>query len=228
MQNWAKHLIGYKDGRFATDKLFGFFALNHITRMRNANSGQWFIDQFYKNCPDTLSELQESIERGDRTFVNSLSYHNKCIKGSTPSWFKMKQELYSWINHHVEAGNGPPTMFITLSCAEFMWSDLLRVIKLRIEAAGEDSSNVYVGSPKLAAIINDHSATVQEYFQVRVKAWLETVGKTVFRIKHHWVRYEFAPGRGQIHTHLVAIPDNHSIFKMCQLDLKKDKGKLYC
>ena len=26
----------------------------------------------------------------------------------------------------------------------------------------------------------------------------------------YWVRYEFAPGRGQIHAHLLAIPHDHS------------------
>jgi len=35
------------------------------------------------------------------------------------------------------------------------------------------------------------------------------VGKHIFKIKHYWLRYEFAPSRGQIHTHILAIADLH-------------------
>jgi hypothetical protein len=72
--------------------------------------------------------------------------------------------------------------------------------------------------------MNRYSIVVQEYFQQRVVKWLETVGKSIFRIKHYWIRYEFAPGRGQIHAHLLAIPDDHSIYEYCHLDLQQANG----
>ena len=62
-------------------------------------------------------------------------------------------------------------------------------------------------------IVNDHTLIVQEYFQERVKIWLETIGKTIFRIKHYWVRFEFTPSRGQIHAHLLAISDFKNVFQ---------------
>ena len=43
--------------------------------------------------------------------------------------------------------------------------------------------------------------------------WLETVGKTIFHIKHYWGRFEFAVSRGQIHLHLLAICEKLQIFK---------------
>jgi hypothetical protein len=42
-------------------------------------------------------------------------------------------------------------------------------------------------------------------------AWLKTVGKNIFGIRHFWLRYEFAPSRGQIHAHIIAISDDHAI-----------------
>ena len=33
----------------------------------------------------------------------------------------------------------------------------------------------------------------------------------MFRIKHHWLRYEFAPSRGQIHAHMLVICDRKYI-----------------
>lgn len=51
----------------------------------------------------------------------------------------------------------------------------------------------------------EHAAIVQSYFQKRVDYWFETVGKKIFGIVHYWLRYEFAPSRGQIHAHFLAI-----------------------
>jgi hypothetical protein len=112
------------------------------------------------------------------------------------------------VNHHVEAGNGTPSFFVTLSCAEHHWPDIIRLVKERMEMAGEDSKDCYTGSPKLPKLLNDYCIVVQEFFQARVEAWFETVGKSVFNIEHYWIRYEFAPGRGQIHAHVLCISND--------------------
>ena len=49
-----------------------------------------------------------------------------------------KKEVYSWINHLIEHGHGPPTFFMTLSCAEHQWKDIERLIKQRMQMAGTD------------------------------------------------------------------------------------------
>ena len=221
---WGRRLIYYKDGRFAKDKFFGFFALNYITRQRNASSGRFFIDKFHTDCPDTLEELQESIEKGDSRFVNSLTYYNKRIKGSSAYWFQKRSEVYTWINYHVENGHGAPMFFITLSCAEYSWPDIIQLLQERMKIAGDDPSECFVGSPKMSRIVNDYAIVIQEYFQRRVETWLDTVGKEIFGIKHHWVRYEFAPGRGQIHAHLLAISEDQSIYDLCHTELQSENG----
>jgi len=205
------------------DQIFGFFALNYIIRHRNASCGRWFVDKFQHNCPHDLDELRDSITKGDMSFVNSLTYFNQRIKGSSPYWFKKRCELYSWINYHVESGNGAPMFFITLSCAEHYWPDIFRLIKEKLEDAGLDSSECFYGSKKASTLLNEYSLIVQEYFQLRVEAWLRLVGKPLFGIKHHWVRFEFAPGRGQIHAHMLCVSDHIEIYEKCYEDLKDAK-----
>ena len=222
---WGKHLLYYEDGRFAKDKIFSFYALNYITRMRNNSSGKWFVDKFQHNCPETLQDLQSSIEKGETKFINSLTYYNKRVRGSSAFWHQKRSELYTWVNHHVERGNGAPTFFITLSCAEHFWPDIIALIQERMLIAGEDTSDCYVGSPKIAQILNDYSIVVQEYFQKRVEIWLKSVGEQIFGIKHYWVRYEFAPGRGQIHAHLLAIADFPEMSSLCHAKLKELNGE---
>jgi hypothetical protein len=198
--------------------------MNYITRHRNSKSGGFFVKSFSKGCPQSLEELQQQIRKGNLSFINSLTYYNKRIKGSNSYWRSKRAELYTWINHHVEKGNGVPMFFITLSCAEYYWHDIIRLLKQKLELAGKDSSNCYVGSTKMTTILNEYSSVIQEYFQKKVQIWLDTVGKQIFGIKHYWVRYEFAPGRGQIHAHLLAISKDQAIYQLCHQDLKLING----
>ena len=218
--DWGKMLNHYYDGRFVKDPHFSFYALNYIIRQRNAGSSHWFMTAYQKDVPDTLEDVQAQILQGNMKVINNITFWNKRIKGANPYWIDKKWQLYSWINYHVAAGNGAPMFFITLSCAEHYWPDVIRLIKERMELAGDDSSMCYVGSPKISQLVNDHALVIQEYFQSRVELWLETVGKEMLDIKHYWVRYEFAPGRGQIHAHLLAISSDQSIYKLTHLDLQ--------
>ena len=42
---------------------------------------------------------------------------------------------------------------------------------------------------------------------------MDTVGKDVFEIESYWIRYEFAPSRGQIHAHMLAISNDKAFLK---------------
>ena len=222
---WGKMLLFYEDGRFATDKIFCFYAMNYIIRQRNSRSGHYFVDKFQVNCPETLEDLQAEIRKGNTTFINNLTYYSKRIKGSTPYWLQKKGEVYSWINYHMARGNGVPTFFITLSCAEYFWADVIDLLKDRLEAAGVCTDNCHVGSPSLVQIANDYAVVIQEYFQQRVQIWLDTVGKRIFNIKHYWCRYEFAPGRGQIHAHMLVISKDQHIYEHAHNLRKRPDGE---
>ena len=58
-----------------------------------------------------------------------------------------------------------------------------------------------MNKPGIVKAMNDWTGLVQEFFQIRVQAWLDTVGNDVFGIEFYWIRYKFAPSRGQIHPH---------------------------
>ena len=221
--NWGAHLLMYEDGRFAKDEFFCFYAMNYIVRHLNASSGQFFLSDFHWNIPSTLPELKQRIQKGDTSFVNYLTFYSKRITGSNPYWLTKKAELYTWLNFHAAKKHGAPTYFITLSCAEYYWPDVVDLLKQRHKIAGLDASHIYVGSPKLIQVVNDYSIVIQEYFQKRFEIWMETVGKTIFGIKHYWARYEFAPGRGQIHVHLLAISsDQDIVYRLAYEEARSD------
>ena len=76
------------------------------------------------------------------------------------------------MNGLIERDEGPPTFFITLSCAEYLWKDIRRLIKQRMEIAGIDSDK-YDDNP--VKHVNDYSIVVQEYFQMDRHNWEESL-----------------------------------------------------
>ncbi len=62
-------------------------------------------------------------------------------------------------------------------------------------------------------LVNDHTLIAQEHFQQRIQLWLDTVGKKVFGIKHYWLRFEFAPSRGQMHAHASCIHEDPNVLQ---------------
>ena len=203
IDKWMQHLLLYYDGRFARDKIWCFFALNVAQRRQNQKQGAYFVDGFFENGPKTLEDIQHEILEGNTKWASKIAYFGSRIRGSASYWRERRSEVYSWINHHIEKGNGAPSYFMTLSCAEYHWPDIKRLLQERYDLAGEGIPDIT--SPKgMSTYINEFTVVIQEYFQLRVKTWLETVAKDTFGINHYWLRFEFAPGRGQIHAHLLA------------------------
>ena len=133
-------------------------------------------------------------------------YFSSSIKGSTGYWRKQRNKLYSWINCLVSTGAGPPTLFITLSYAVYYWPDISCLLKKLFEFLGlrNPLGPAYEdGRINTVTNFNDYTIVVQKYFQKLVQHWLDTVGKDIFKINHHWCRIEFAPSRGQIHAHML-------------------------
>lgn len=211
LDQWIRHLLLYEDGRFARDKMWCFFTLNYSQRKNVMNQGSYFVNSFYKDGPSSLGDLQEAIRSGQTGWIDRITYFGFRVSGSAAYWRQKRQEVYSWINHHAHLGHGAPSLFITLSCAEYYWPDIKRLIEERYKLANLPAP--VLTKPGTSRYINEFTLVIQEYFQIRVKQWLTTIGKTIFKIKHHWLRFEFAPGRGQIHAHMLAIVDNKGVMR---------------
>jgi Helitron helicase-like domain at N-terminus len=222
MTVWMEKTILFKDCRFAKDKMWCFVVLIFLSRHQNQSSGSFFVQFFYKQGPKNLSQLQKEISDGNLSWLNSIQYFSNRVTGSAAYWRARRNEVFSWINFHLEQKHGPPSFFITLSCAEYHWKDIERLI---IDRCVKGGISIPDFSTRRAAIINEYTVVVQEYFQKRVQAWLDTVGKNVLKIKHHWLRFEFAPSRGQIHAHMLVICDNLEVLRQCH-NLQSNKADL--
>ncbi len=61
------------------------------------------------------------------------------------------------------------------------------------------------GRKEMANSARKYPLFVNEFFMKRVNSFMKTVVKNALQIEHYWGCVEFAPGRGAIHLHFVAI-----------------------
>ena len=118
---WAEKLIMYQDGRFATDKTFGFYVLNFCTRRRNQHSGNFFVKTFRSGKEPDVDSIRQQMQEGNYAFVNEISYWAHNVVGSDSYWRSKKNDLYTWISHHIEMKNGVPNFF--------NWPNIMRLIE---------------------------------------------------------------------------------------------------
>ena len=162
----------------------------------------------------TIEGLRTQIENGDFRFIKKLQYLARGIRGSDSFWRGKQEELESWIDFHIARGHGPPTHFMTLSCAENWWPDLTRImIELEKEAGNvEQVEALEQGDFKaMSKSVKRFTVYVNDFFMKRSKVFLDTIVKDVMGIEHYWARVEFAPGRGQIICTYLALVETNRI-----------------
>lgn len=219
IRKWAKHLLNYHDGRFQRDQIFSLYAFNMIQRSENNGNGNFFVssDRFIGKCPPTVEDLKRQVANGNTKYIDMLRYYSGTNSRGTDSYWRGKtEELRTWIDYHVAQGNGPPTIFLTLSCAENWWPELTELIADMEDQCGNTSQAKSVRENNFTEIcisVKRYPLLVNQFFLMRTKEFMKTVVKDGLDIPHYWGRVEFAPGRGQIHLHLLCIGKNQSYLK---------------
>ena len=83
------------------------------------------LKQYITDKDITIDDIKEQIARGNYSFISKLQqFSSEKIRGSDGWWRLWKSELDSWIVYHLEKRHGPPTLFMTFSCAEYWWKGL--------------------------------------------------------------------------------------------------------
>jgi hypothetical protein len=189
-----------------------------MQRHSNNSEGNFFLasDRFIGRNPPTVQELKKQLQKKDTRYINMLRYFARNIKGSDNYWRSKTDDLEHWINHHVVIGHGPPTFFITLSCAENWWPDLRRLLSQLESFAGNLSKSEAIKKGCKTAMCNaakKYPLYVNDFFMKRAHSFIKTVMKKSLGIEHYWGRVEFAPGRGAIHLHIVGIANDKAYLR---------------
>jgi hypothetical protein len=81
--------------------------------------------------------LKEKLKHNETKFIEKLQYFAQFVQGSDSHRINKRAELISWIGNHVEQGNGDPSLFVTLSCAEYSWQDIENILNASRKIAGD-------------------------------------------------------------------------------------------
>ena len=123
----VKHLMKFAeliDGkwhyRFASHPRFGYWAYDMLYRHRILGQGNFFINNDSLARSLQLEELREMLRSGSyHGLMKSMMHYAKNITGSNAYWHQVKQNLKATVTQV-----GAPTIFFTLSYAEFHWPEL--------------------------------------------------------------------------------------------------------
>ena len=194
-----KHLIKFAEYnnrkwtyRFASHPRFAYWAFNMIQRHRLLSQGNIFLKQNPGDAKLTVEQLQQMLRSNTySTLMSKLMHYAKNVTGSNSYWHKAKEDLRATI-----AQVGPPTIFFTLSCAEYHWPEFHKLF------CDPHSEHIQPAIRQQNVLENPH--ILDWFFTERtdrfVKFWLkESLGAS-----WHWYRYEYAVQRGSIHCHGVA------------------------
>ncbi|KAG7009693.1 ATP-dependent DNA helicase [Physcia stellaris] len=194
---WVKHLLLYRDGRFARHPQFRYWAFNTLMRSRAAKSAVWMTKQF-PGKKLTLEQLKEMASRKDSHLADSIIRRGDVIRGTRPYWKKARSELEAMV-----LCIGAPSLFFTLSAADMQWSDLYDHAPADIRERYEKATTEPAKAAIATQFLQQNPHIVSEYLTIRWGMFFNDVLKKKFNVKDHWYRYEWqSRGSGHIHGFL--------------------------
>eukprot|EP00795_Rhopilema_esculentum_P003598 gene3598-13017_t len=184
---------------------FAYWAYNLLYRWRLLGQSNIFIRQNPGDAALTTEQLTSMLLNNDHNYMMSkLLNYAKNISGTNAYWNQKKQNLQSIIEQ-----KGPPTIFWTLSCADFHWPEFHSLFGENLQSSNFRSN----------VLNNPH--IFDWLFTERVKSFVKWWLYKTLGAEWHWYRYEFAVQRGSIHCHGVAkLQDDPGLCKLTQIALK--------
>ena len=210
-----KHLIKFSERindkwfyRFAAHPRFAYWAYKILYRRRIIGQGSYFLKQNPSEANLTLDNLKEMLlSNSYNSLMSKLMHYGKNVSGTNAYWSQARDDLKAIIHQ-----KGPPTIFWTLSCADFHWPEFHHLLGGDGDIGNTERRENVINNPHLLDWL------FTERTEKFVKYWLkESLGAT-----WHWFRYEYAVQRGSIHCHGVAKLENDP--NLCELSEKVVKG----
>ena len=182
---YFKHLLLYKDHRFAQHPRFRYFAYNTLIRHRALATGRMYLRQHPNAAALSLEEIRAFSDAEKNRLAQDVVRFGAHLRGSAMFWRSQRQNLMAMIDQL-----GTPHCYFTLSAADMHWPELQAYLQ---QLGG-------VQSPSAAVASNPMLCTW--FMHERVVTFLETFLRDVLGLEVYWSRHE-TQHRGSLHTHGV-------------------------
>src|SRR5579862_7106014 len=121
---YFKHLMWYKDGRFARHSRWRYFALNSIMRWRALQEGRVYVKQNLEDDQLEVADIQEMIAGGDKKLADRIMRYGEGLQGTRQFWMARRNELSDMIKQIGHQG----MIFFTFSAADLHWPELHKLM----------------------------------------------------------------------------------------------------
>ena len=192
-----QRLLNYKQ-KFSSDPDYIFFA-HSVTQQLNLNSRVNIAMQKVKSGQLTAGMLSRNFKESVKSFVandEAYSFMNT-VKGTPAYWKRFLFEVLAMVKQL-----GLPTFFMTLSCADLRWNELVSIIsKLNGLNLSDDDING-MDYFQRCEILNSNPVLLARHFQYRVEVFFTQIiiNGPLGKVKYHAIRVEFQ-FRGSPHIH---------------------------
>ena len=195
LPQWLKHLMCYKDGRFARHHRFRYYTYNMLQRRRASETGRVFMKRNENQRAMSLDELNELLQHGNKSIEIGLMHFGSNIRG-TKMWKVSKRlELKDMIDFI-----GPPTFFCTCSCADVHWPFMQKLLKRHEEGPLPD--DIEIDERERIGRVSRNPHLVSAFFVKRFKLFIEEIINKNNNLAHHWAIFEWQH-RGSVHAHCL-------------------------
>lgn len=186
-RKYFQYLMEYKDGRFANHSRFPYYAYNSLARWDALNCGSVYVRKHGMEgvCAEDIAEI---IADPDHDLAASIMYYGASLRGTRMFWKQRAAELQQMCRQL-----GTPTIFFTLSAADYHWPDLFRLLSPQREPSS-------LAERERRELMHQNPMIVAWFFDLRTNVFMKKVMCKYFNVKDFWFRYEWQH-RGSPHVH---------------------------
>jgi PIF1-like helicase/Helitron helicase-like domain at N-terminus len=167
------------------------------------------ITEFHR-VNGAISTCVKKIQGRDGA-VEDVHLVMRSLRGSGAYWKQALNELIGQIRCL-----GPPTWFITLSCNDLHWLDMIKALLIADNDARKDEDEPNIVIDDVQKLIEQYPVVVSRHFMRRIKAFMKFIqaNERVLggKVSDFWWRIEFQ-NRGSPHLHLLVWIDKAPSFE---------------
>ena len=196
---YHRHLMLYKDGRFASHARFPYYLFNTYQRKLACGHANAFAQKEVKHM--TIGQLREAVKH-DKSFYRKLLFFGKTLRNTPPFFQARKQELQAMMEQLGEAH-----AFLAHSYADHHCPYLHKFIvksaelentALDPEATADDRERY----KRKTRNLQRYPHLVAQFFHLKTQLYIEHVCVGIMGANAYWVRYEWQ-SRGSVHAHYM-------------------------